>query len=167
MRDIVALLLVFSSFGLFAQKMEVEVVGGTSFDGSNLVINNAGSDFSSSVVMESTVYLGVSSANQWDNWGSTKRSWRINVRKEDINWNNDLKLEVARTGDGNWWYFLLYGSWVYDGMSYQTIANNSTYFFRGKGLLADVPIQLRLSGFSVTQGADDFETNVILTIYDD
>ena len=164
---IIIILNLFSGLSVSAQRVGVEVFGGTSFDMSNLVINDAGSDFSSAIAMESTVYLGISSASQWDNWGGTRRSWRINVRREDINWNNDLKLEIARAGDGSWWYFYFYGSIIYDGISYQTVANNSTYFFRGRGLLGDVPIRLRLSGFSLTQGANDYETNVVFTIYGD
>lgn len=160
-------MLFFSGLSVSAQQMGIDIAGATLFDESGLVINNAGEDYSSSLAMTSTFFMGIHSNNQWDNWGSTKRSWRIEVQKEDMNWDNNLKLEITRTGDGNWWYYFLFGSKIYGGQNYQTIENNSTYFFRGKGLLTDIPVQLRLSGVSVTQGAGDYETNIILTIYDD
>ena len=75
-------------------------------------------------------------------------------------------LEAARTGSGynpdnngnpN----------ISDGESFQTITNNPTYFFRGKDQIAYIPFNLRLSGVSVTMGAQNYETNVVLTVYDD
>jgi hypothetical protein len=43
----------------------------------------------------------------------------------------------------------------------------SGYFFRGRGEIGDIPVNFRITGMSVVNGAQDFETKVIFTIYDD
>ena len=158
--------LVFLLLGLLAsaQQMEVRVDGAVSFDGATFAVTEAGEDFAFGVESESSLWISVDTNDYWDKKVNPNRKWWVEVVREDLTWNDDVRLEIVRTGDG---YGQKNNHKVYDGTTYQYIGENSWYFFRGRGIIYDIPIQLRLSGLSVTQGAQDFETNVILTIYDD
>ncbi|RIJ49927.1 hypothetical protein D1614_04070 [Maribellus luteus] len=166
----VAWVLIFLFGGLLAnaQYMEVSVDGMVTFDGVDFIINEAGEDYSPSVESESSVYVSIDFQSFWDALFNPNRKWKIEVAKEDLTWNNHVKLEIKRTEDG-------YGDWsnnkrktrIKGGDNYQVVDRVSRDFFSGKGSAYFVPLQLKLSGISVTQGAQDFETNVILTIYDD
>jgi len=146
-----------------AQEMYVRVEGVVAFDGSNFTINEAGEDFASSIESESSLVVSVDSNDEMDKSMNPNRKWRIDILKEDLIWEGDIQLEIIRTGDG----YSENKNKIYDGTSYQVVDEISRYFFRGRGVISEIPIQLRLSGFSVTQGAQDFETNIVLTIYDD
>lgn len=161
-------LILFSLFvGLLvnAQQMNVSVDGVASFDGTNFTISEAGEDFASTIESEASVFISVNSNDELDKKINPNQKWRIEIVKEDLMWDGDIQLEIIRTGDG-------YGNGnnknqIFDGTNYQLIDGISRYFFRGRGVVTEIPVQLRLSGFSVTLGAQDFETNVVLTIYDD
>lgn len=159
--------LIFGFAALFAnsQTMAIQVSGNVTFNNSLYSITEAGNDFPSSVVNESSVFVSIQPGNWWDYFRQNKK-WRINIQKSDLTWNSNLKLEAIRTGDGSrvWGRG---GTNINDGTSYQTITNTSNYFFKGKDEIAYIPINFRLSGVSVTMGAQNFETNVLLTIYDD
>ncbi|QIA09782.1 hypothetical protein [Draconibacterium halophilum] len=155
------------SFVPKAQVMEVLVDGTIDFDQNSFTISDAGADFPNSIESESSLYLSVLSGDEWDKKLNPNRKWKLEVRKEDLIWDEEIQLEIVRAGDG-------YGnknkhnkSKIYDGTNYQRIENISSYFFRGKGQITEIPIQIRLSGLSIVHGAKDYETNVILTVYDD
>ncbi len=155
------------SFVLKAQVMEIMVDGSVEFDQNNFTISEAGTDFPNSIESESSLYLSVISGDDWDKKMNPNRKWKVEVRKEDLIWDEEIQLEIVRTGDG-------YGnqnkhnkSKIYNGTNYQKIGSISSYFFSGKGQITEVPIEVRLSGFSIVHGAKDYETNVILTVYDD
>ncbi|MCG6189032.1 hypothetical protein [Maribellus maritimus] len=50
------------------------------------------------------------------------------------------------------------------GTSYRSITNNPVYFFRGKTEILNILISIRISGISLYRGAQDFETNIIITV---
>ncbi len=83
-----------------------------------------------------------------------------------MNWHDQINLEVRRTGTGtrinnpgnpN----------IRDGENFQQVSNIPVYFFRGMGEIIQIPLSLKISGFSVTMGAHDFETGFVFTVYDD
>jgi len=150
-----------------AQQLQLEVNGVATFDISNFNVSSAGSDFSSNIQSESAILLTVDSGDEWDNLNNPNRKWKIEVRRDDISWNDGIQLEIVRTGNGYWKNNKGNEGHIENGTNYQNIETNSSYFFGGKGLISDIPIQLRLSGFSIVYGANDYETNVVLTIYDD
>jgi len=164
-----ALVLAFLFWGLQVNaQMILSVDGVASFDGVSFNINKAGEDFSSSIESESSVSVSVDFQNILESFFNPNKKWRMEVTKEDVIWNNNIVLEIKRAGDGS-------GSWLTNhgkthlngGENYQVVDGISRDFFNGKGGAYFVPLQLKLTGFSVTLGAQDFETNVVLTIYDD
>ncbi|WP_167610040.1 hypothetical protein [Maribellus sediminis] len=153
-------------FVVKAQELELQVEGMATFDAASFSIENAGADFNASVESESTLFVTVDSNDAWDKTNNPNRKWKVEVRKEDVSWDDAMQVEIVRSGNG-------YSkennksNHVNDGQNYQVVSANSSYFFRGKGLISEIPIQFRLSGISIVHGAGDFETNVMLTIYDD
>jgi hypothetical protein len=75
-------------------------------------------------------------------------SWRVDVRKVDFLWDSRLKLEIRRSGTGNGQGFFFAAS-ISGGTNYQQLTNGNTQFFTGNGIFTGIPIQYRLSGFSV------------------
>ena len=159
------LLFLFVTFAAFSQNMEIEVNGNITFDNSMFTITEAGNDFPASVENTNSVYVSLLYSSFWDKIFSPNRKWRINIQKADLIWDPNLTLEIIRSGDGvRPWRG---GINIHDGISYQTITNTPTYFFRGKNEVNTVPLDFKLSGVSVTMGATNFETNILLTVYDD
>lgn len=165
MRGTLVLAFLFLALLAKAQQMNVSVDGVASFDGANFTISEAGEDFATTIESEASVFVSVSLDDELNKKVNPNQKWRIEIAKEDLIWESDVRLEIIRTGDG-------YGhsnnkNQIFEGTVYQIVDGVSRYFFRGRGEVTEIPLQLKLSGFSVTQGAQDFETNVVLTIYDD
>jgi len=148
-----------------AQQMNIQVNGNVTFDNSLFSITEAGNDFVSSITNDFPVNVSLQYTSFWDKIFSPNKKWRLNVQKSDILWHSDLKLEIIRIGNGDrpWRGNVV----IHDGTNYQLVTNTSTYFFRGQNEISNVPLYFKLSDYSVTMGAKDFETNILLTVYDD
>lgn len=156
------------SYCIFAQGLEIRVDGAVAFDNSSFSINEAGSDFSGSVISEPTLFISVSSGNYWDKKDNPNQKWRIEIQKSDIAWDDDLVLEAKRDGKG--YKLSKKGNKkpnIQGGTSYQPVTGMGEYFFRGKDQVVEIPVSFKLTGFSIVHGAKDYETNIILTVYDD
>jgi hypothetical protein len=126
-------------------------------------VTEAGLNYGSNYAIESasnqtnlSLSLGGGVINVWFN------NWRVDIRKEDINWNPSLQLQVRRTTNGAGTIF----SSISGGANYQNIQNNSQSFFQGVGAFNNINIQYRLSGFSVLIPVDTYSTNIIYTLID-
>ncbi|HKL33800.1 MAG TPA: hypothetical protein VJ919_14770 [Tangfeifania sp.] len=149
------------------QQLKIELEGNATFGNSNFSVGEAGEDFPANIENETSFFISVLYTD--DNLNRKKNpntKWNIKVYKSDLTWNNDLKLEARRTGRGQ-----RIGNPgnpnVHDGDNYQFVTNTSTYFFRGMGEVAYIPVTFNLSGFSLTMGASTYETRVVFTVYDD
>lgn len=162
-----AIILIILSFstGVFCQPISIEIENNARFENPNYMINEAGLDFPS-IESESTVQISVTFSNYWDKKDNPNGKWRINVHKSDIQWNQDILLQIKRTGDGYKAKNDKNGN-IKDGDDYQIITDAPSYFFQGKDEITYIPLLLKVDGLSVTMGALDFETNIILTVYDD
>jgi hypothetical protein len=167
MKSLLVLVFTVAFFMANAQDLRVSINGMVAFNEESISIRNAGSDFAVTVESESSLYVMVIFGNFWDKWFYPNAPWRIEIQKSDYNWNNNLVLETVRSGNGVNLNNRNKPSKIYDGTNYQTVNNMSGYFFRGRGEIEDIPINFRISGMSVVNGAQDFETNIILTVYDD
>lgn len=146
-----------------AQMFQLTLTGVATFNESRLMVDEAGEDIGRNIRSNSSVYLSV---NSYYFWEMKNRKWQIYVQKRDVEWNNAISLELRRKGKGR----KAFGNGkpsVQDGYSYFKLTNNPTYFFSGRGLVLDIPLNLRLKNLSLTMGANDFETDVVFTIYDD
>ena len=146
----------------FAQEFYLTCPGAIFIDDSQLTINEAGEDLDVVLQTSTDVYLNVTSDNFWN---LKNEKWRIYVHKSDVEWNDELDLQIKRSGKGS-----LEGKGkpvLRDGNGWQSIGNVPNYWFRGKDKVNNIPINFRIMNVSLSMGARDFETDLILTVYDD
>jgi hypothetical protein len=89
-------------------------------------------------------------------------SWQIHVSKNNLDWDETLELYIRRTGEGK----SDYNTKPLNGDYYQKIESYNNFFFAGQGWISSIPIQLKLSGFSVTLPAKAYATDIIFTLID-
>lgn len=157
------IVLCFFVFGVHAQGLQLSLNGMVTFNEMQMSVDDAGEDINGSIVSNSSTYLSVYSFYYWE---MINGKWQIYVHKRDVEWNETINLELLREGKGR----KLFGNGtpnIHDGTSYFKLTNNPTYFCRGRGLVLDIPLAFRLRNLSLTLGANDFETDVVFTIYDD
>lgn len=153
----------FSLMGVKAQGFQLDLNGVVTFNENKLVVREAGEDIDAKIISKSHVYLSIGSYYFWE---MINARWKILVHKSNIEWDDDIKLEVRRRGKGYNGYYN--GSpKVYGGASFFEVTNTPTEFFSGKSLVYDIPLKFRVRNLSLAMGANDFETDVIFTIYDD
>lgn len=163
---ILSIIIVSLGFSISAQNLQVDVTGDAIFDSSNFSVSEAGEDYSSSSNMEKSIFLTIRLSDSWSGKSNPKVSWTVSIHKSDLIWDTNLTLTTKRNGDGE--NLNSKGKVkIYDGTSYQSISNNPIYFFSGESEVANIPLKLKLNGLSIVMGARDFETNIMLTVYDD
>jgi len=91
-------------------------------------------------------------------WWFTDFLYRVEVRKDDVDWDSRLQLYIQRTGDG--W---LWSGWINGGTSYQLITDSNQLFFRGRRTVLGIPIQYQLRNVSVIIPAKTHSTTVVFT----
>ena len=116
------------------------------------LVGGAGSDLTGSY--ESALDQGMISI------AGTLGSWRVDVKKSDTTWHNDLRLDVQRTSGGTGT-----GS-ISGGATYLEVTSVDTTFFSGDADRSDVDVQLKISGVSVSLEIGSFSTTVTYTVTD-
>ncbi len=157
---------VFFSFLVSGQSLQVEIEGNATFDNSLFTISEAGNDFPASIKSKAAIYISIVNYNYLDKKNNKNNKWNIEINKADLIWDDNLKLEAKRKGKGHNFGKKRHSN-IQGGSNFQVITNNGIEFFKGKGEIENIPIKLKLSGFSITMGAKDFETNIVFTVYDD
>jgi hypothetical protein len=158
--------LAFSPFLVNGQQLTVQIEGDVHFNENLLTINEAGNNYPSSLEAQSSVHVSVLHEDQLNRRNNPNEKWRVFIHKQDMEWNGGLFLEARRTGSGS--RFNHPGNPnINDGENFQQITNIPVYFFRGRGEIVQIPLALKLSGFSLTMGARDFETSLVFTVYED
>ncbi len=160
-----ALFLLFSVLS-FAQQMKLEINGDIRFNKAEYNIKEAGTDFSPTVINSSKFNLSVSFFNFWDKFFDSGKKWRIYVNKSDVNWDQNINIEIARNGNGSSYQ---HGKRkvIVGGRQFQPILNNPGFFFRGQNEIYNIPIKFKIDGISATLGAKELETIIVFTVYDD
>jgi hypothetical protein len=91
-------------------------------------------------------------------------NWRLDIRRTDTLWHADLSLYARRTGNGT------AGSGsnpsITGGTNYQLLTTTDTSFFSGYRGRTNIPVQLRLTGMSVTLGVNAYRTTITYTLVD-
>lgn len=157
---VIILLLLIGVKQLGAQDFFIITNGIVSFNETQLEVGEAGNDISANL-RSNAVYLSVNSNYYWN---MNNERWRIYIHKSDINWDDQIQLTVKRTGKGQkYWGGKPY---IQGGNSNVRINDNPTYFFNGKDKVLNIPVKFRVKKLSLTMGAEDFETDIVFTIYD-
>ncbi|MDP6116172.1 MAG: hypothetical protein QGF00_01985 [Planctomycetota bacterium] len=87
-------------------------------------------------------------------------AWRVDVRKNDTNWDTALKLFVKRTSNG-------FGTGtVSGGTTFQEVTNTDKTFFNGSNDRSFLRVQARVTGVSLTIPPAVYSTAIVFTIVD-
>lgn len=87
-------------------------------------------------------------------------NWRIDVRRTNSVWDATVKVWVRRTGSGGGT-----GS-IANGLSWAEVGTTDIAFFDGAGDRSDVPVQLRITGISLSIAPDAYLTTLEYTLID-
>lgn len=160
------ILFLFPAVATFGQQFKIAVEGNVSFDNSVFNVTEAGQDFPASFESAASVFVSILSNDELNKKVNPNAKWLVTIQKTDVTWDNNLVIEAIRTGDGsnanNNGKVKING-----GQNYQPITDVGLAFFDGQNEIVNIPVGLKISGASVTMGAKQFETSVILTISDD
>lgn len=86
--------------------------------------------------------------------------WRVEVRRTNSVWNSAMHMWVRRTGVGSG-----LGS-VAEGTSWVEVTSTNAAFFEGEGNRSGVPIEIRLTGLSLSVAPDAYLTTIQYTLID-
>ena len=86
-------------------------------------------------------------------------AWRVDVRRVDGTWNDDVDLWIVRTSDGT-------GGTVTGGTSYVQVTTSDQTFFSGSDDVSGIACRLRLTGVSIAVPPGSYGTTVWLTVVD-
>jgi len=92
--------------------------------------------------------------------GAGSGNWRVDVRKNNVTWDNRMKVYVLRTSDGSG-----NGS-ISGGESYIEVLDTNTQFFSGSGNRKNINIQYRLAEVSLAVAPNNYISNLTFTIVD-
>jgi hypothetical protein len=113
-------------------------------------ISEAGEDFTGTYTSDANqAYIDV-----WY-W----RNWRVNIQKNNIDWNDDIDIYARRTGNG--WGS---SSRINGGTNFSRIRDRSNNFFRGRGWNFNIPIQYEIRNISVTIPAHTYIVEILYTL---
>lgn len=147
-RLVLILLVALLLFDGWAWAIKIDVVGSWSptIDATDLQVG-AGSDLNNS-------YESASNAVIVDIF-QTGVAWRVDVKRVDTFWHADLVLWVKRTGDGS--------SPNSGGTEYIEVTAIDQAFFTGVDDSRDIPLQLKLSGVSISVPPNSYSTTIYYT----
>jgi hypothetical protein len=140
----------------------ISVFGNPTFPSSHFFLSEAGNDFGNSVTSSSGSTISIATNNWWLNFTGSF-NWYTTVYKFDTNWDSNLELEVRRSGSGTGGS--LRKNKITGGTNFTRVNNMPSNFFSGRAVRNDVPIEYRINGISVLIPADDYETTIYYTVY--
>lgn len=140
------MLLIFSTL---STAQTIRITGDWNFSIPSSDIKEAGEDFSGSYESNlNQVYIDVES----------NKTWTVLVQKNNIDWNNDLRIYVKRSGDG------IGSKKVTGGKNYRRIRNKSNNFFKGDKDRLFIPLQYKVDRVSVTIPANTYIVEIVYTL---
>lgn len=150
MKKCMLILLLLAPFASIAQQIVVQGAANFTYNDADI---DPGEDLSSDMESADKINLDVKKLQK-------NAYWSITVSKNDINWNNSIKIYVRRTTDGNG-----AGS-VWGGQNYIQINNVPSNFLNGYEKLNNIYLQYKISGVDVTLPADSYYTDIVYTLYE-
>jgi hypothetical protein len=92
------------------------------------------------------------------NTGAPRAAWRLDIRRNDVEWPVGLRLRVRRTGDGAGTGLVAGGrEYVEVGPTYRTLCS-------GTGDRMNVPLQFKISGLPLDLDAGTHAANIVYTL---
>ena len=127
----------------------ISVTGQWNYTIPTIDITEAGEDFTGTYTSSvNQVYLDIIFNNRWE----------LSVQRNNIDWDNTLRIFVHRTGNG-------YGTGrISGGQNYIRIRNNDRRFFTGRRNRNNIPIQYQMRDVSATIPAHNYVTEIMYTL---
>ena len=123
----------------------------------------AGENISTEIESDSNAYLITVNILPNNTNNTLYNSWHIDVQKSEIIWDSNLDLQIRLTGTGS----SIYGNTASGQTSYGSIQNSNTTIVNGTGWIDNIPLQVKITGISVTLEAKNYSTDIIFTLIDD
>jgi len=143
-------------------QVQLRVIGHPVFPASTFDLTEAGTDYTHIVTSTSGTVITISHKNGREkNFGEFE--WRLAVHKSDVYWNNELKVDIRRSGDGE--PGSRFNNWIAGGTNFQTLTAMPITFFEGGAVRNNVPVEFRIKNISVLIPADEYETTIYFTVY--
>lgn len=143
-------------------QIELRVTGDPVFPLSTFDLTEAGTDYTHTVTSTSGPMISISHKHgRTRNFGEF--TWRVAVHKSDIFWNNELEVDIRRSGDGE--PGSRFNNWIAGGTNFQTLTDMPITFFEGGAVRNNVDIKFRINHISVLIPANEYETTVYFTVY--
>lgn len=92
------------------------------------------------------------------NTASPQSAWRIDIKRDDLNWPKGVKLRVRRTGEG------MGGGLIAGGRSYREIGPSYRTLCTGTGDRTNIPLQFELTGVSLEIPVGTHATTITYTV---
>lgn len=92
------------------------------------------------------------------NTASPQSAWRIDIKRDDLNWPRGVKLRVRRTGEG------MGGGLIAGGRGYREIGPSYQALCTGTGDRTNIPLQFELTGVSLDIPVGTHATTITYTI---
>jgi hypothetical protein len=148
-------LIVFTSVMTTTNALDLLITGGWSviLDSTDLV-SGAGSNLTSQYESSTDQVL----VDIYNSAGGGD-TWRVDISKSDISWNNSLSVYCKRTSSGT-------GGSVAGGSSYLGITNIDQQFFTGSDNVTGIGFQYKLDGVSVSIPPAVYSTSIVFTVVD-
>ncbi len=144
-------------------QVQLRVMGDPLFPGSTFDLTEAGMDYTHAVTSTSGPMITISHKHgRKKNFGEFE--WRLAVHKSDVYWNNELKVDIRRSGDGE--PGSRFNNWIAGGTNFQTLTAMPITFFEGGAVRNNVPVEFRINNISVLIPADEYETTIYFTVYE-
>ncbi len=140
--------IIFLLFNLI-NAQSISVTGQWNYTIPTIDITEAGEDFIGTYTSSiNQVYLDIIFNNRW----------AVSVQKNDIDWDNRLRIFVHRTGNGSG-----IGR-INGGQNYRRINNQDFRFITGRNNRNSIPIQYQMRNVSVTLPAYNYVTEILYTL---
>lgn len=91
---------------------------------------------------------------------SGEDNWRVDVKRVDTDWHNDLSLYAQRTSNGSG------GGTISGGSQYMAVTTGDQTFFSGRGDRTGIEVQLKVSGVSIQIPPGTYTTTLYYTVVD-
>jgi hypothetical protein len=143
-------------------QIELRVTGNPVFPLSTFDLTEAGTDYSHTITSTSGPMISISHKHgRTRNFGEF--AWNVAVHKSDIFWNNELKVDIRRSSDGE--PASRFNNRISGGTNFQTLTDMPLQFFEGGAARDNIDVEFRINNISVLIPADEYETTVYFTVY--
>jgi hypothetical protein len=154
---VILIILLLHEFSLLAQPISLSVVGNWSLHIGPEEFIQAGNDLVGTYnSIPGEISMDISLPHVPNGQGAT---WKIDVRREDLDWNNTITLFVKRSGNGQG-----QGNRIQGGGAFTVINNISMEFFRCSNGNFNIPLQYELRDISVLLPAKSYSANIVYSI---